>query len=138
MRVSLTAEPEKEVAVAWEILRSLGLRARGPEIISCPTCGRTEVDLMEMAEAVEKRLAGVTDAFKVAVMGCVVNGPGEAREADIGVAGGRDRGVIFRRGKVIRAVNGREELLRAFMEELDRFLAERREQGASAFAADPE
>lgn len=138
LRVSLTAEPEKEVAVAWEILRSLGLRARGPEIISCPTCGRTEVDLMEMAEAVEKRLAGVTDAFKVAVMGCVVNGPGEAREADIGVAGGRDRGVIFRRGKVIRAVNGREELLRAFMEELDRFLAERREQGASAFAADPE
>lgn len=127
VRVSLTAEPEKEVAVAWEILRSLGLRARGPEIVSCPTCGRTEVNLMEMAEAVEKRLAGVTDTFKVAVMGCVVNGPGEAREADIGVAGGRDRGVIFRCGKVIRSVNGREELLQAFMEELDRFLAERRE-----------
>ncbi len=129
LRVSLTAEPEKEAAVAWEILRALGLRARGPEIISCPTCGRTEVDLMDMAEAVEKRLAGVTDTFKVAIMGCVVNGPGEAREADIGVAGGRDKGVIFRRGQVIRAVHGREALLCAFMEELERFLAERAQAG---------
>lgn len=126
IRVSLTAQPEEEVGVAFEMLRSLGLRARGPEIISCPTCGRTEIDLIDLAEAVEKRLAGVSEVFRVAVMGCVVNGPGEAREADIGVAGGRDKGVIFRHGKIIRSVRGREALLGAFMEELERFLEERR------------
>lgn len=124
MRVSLTAEPEEEMTVAWEILRALGLRSRGPEIISCPTCGRTEIDLLGMARAVEERLADSTANIKVAVMGCVVNGPGEAREADIGLAGGRDKGIIFRKGEVIRSVRGQEALLAAFMEELQTLLQE--------------
>ncbi|GAB6059626.1 flavodoxin-dependent (E)-4-hydroxy-3-methylbut-2-enyl-diphosphate synthase [Desulfonatronum parangueonense] len=125
LRVSLTADPVLEVRAAWEILRCLGLRQRGPEIISCPTCGRTEIDLQDLAEEVERRLAGVTEVFTVAVMGCVVNGPGEAREADIGLAGGRDCGLIFRRGEILRKVRGRDELLPEFMRELDAFLAER-------------
>jgi len=126
LRVSLTADPVEEMLVAWEILRALGLRSRGPEIVSCPTCGRTEIGLIELAGAVEDRLRGVEEVFTVAVMGCVVNGPGEAREADIGVAGGRDSGLIFRKGEVVRKVKGRAELLPAFMEELEKFLEERR------------
>ncbi|MBO4301441.1 MAG: flavodoxin-dependent (E)-4-hydroxy-3-methylbut-2-enyl-diphosphate synthase [Desulfovibrio sp.] len=122
LRVSLTADPAEEVTVAWEILRALGLRSRGPEIISCPTCGRTEIDLFSLAHAVEQRLAESTADIKVAVMGCVVNGPGEAREADLGLAGGRDKGIIFRKGKVIRSVRGQEALLTAFMEELQQLL----------------
>lgn len=125
LRASLTADPALEVRAAWEILRSLGLRRRGPEIISCPTCGRTEIDLQDLAEEVEKRLAGVTEVFTVAVMGCVVNGPGEAREADIGLAGGRDCGIIFRRGEILRKVRGREDLLPEFLRELDVFLSEK-------------
>ena len=100
LRVSLTANPVEEIPVAWEILGSLGLRRRGPEIISCPTCGRTEVDLIGLAHKVEERLKYETAPIKVAVMGCVVNGPGEAREADIGIAGGRGKGIIFRHGKI--------------------------------------
>lgn len=122
LRVSLTADPVEEVAVAWEILRALGLRSRGPELISCPTCGRTEIDLFALLRAVEERLAGTTAPLKVAVMGCVVNGPGEAREADIGLAGGRDKGIIFRKGEVVRVARGQEALLVAFMEELQPFL----------------
>jgi (E)-4-hydroxy-3-methylbut-2-enyl-diphosphate synthase len=118
LRVSLSADPVHEVTAAWEILRSLGLRARGPEIISCPTCGRTEIDILALVQAVEDHLAGSAAPIKVAVMGCVVNGPGEAREADLGLAGGRDKGVIFRRGEVIRTVRGQEALMSAFMEEL--------------------
>ncbi|MGE9985152.1 flavodoxin-dependent (E)-4-hydroxy-3-methylbut-2-enyl-diphosphate synthase [Desulfovibrio sp. SGI.169] len=125
LRVSLTADPAEEVTVAWEILRALGLRSRGPEIISCPTCGRTEIDLFALARAVEERLAQSTAAIKVAVMGCVVNGPGEAREADLGLAGGRDKGIIFRKGEVIRSVRGQEALLTAFMEELQTLLNEK-------------
>lgn len=125
LRVSLTADPAEEVTVAWEILRALGLRSRGPEIISCPTCGRTEIDLFALARAVEERLAESTADIRVAVMGCVVNGPGEAREADLGLAGGRDKGVIFRRGEVIRSVRGQEALLAAFMEELQTLLNEK-------------
>ena len=125
IRVSLTAAPEEEMTVAWELLRALGLRRRGPEIISCPTCGRTEIDLIGLAREVESRLRAETADIKVAVMGCVVNGPGEAREADLGMAGGRDKGVIFRKGEVIRSVRGQDALLAAFMEELDRLLAER-------------
>ena len=124
LRVSLTADPVAEMVPAWEILRSLGLRRRGPEIISCPTCGRTEVDLMNLAAKVEERLAGETAPIKVAVMGCVVNGPGEAREADIGLAGGRGKGIIFRKGEVLCSVNGEAELLSAFMNELDKLLKE--------------
>ena len=128
MRVSLTADPAEEVTVAWEILRALGLRSRGPEIISCPTCGRTEIDLFSLARAVEDRLATSKADIKVAVMGCVVNGPGEAREADLGVAGGRDKGIIFRKGEVIRSVKGQEALLAAFMEELQQLLNEKESQ----------
>lgn len=101
MRVSLSRDPVEEVKVGYEILRSLDLRHRGPEIISCPTCGRTEIDLFSIVEAVEKGLQGITASPKVAVMGCVVNGPGEAREADIGVAGGRGQGVLFKKGEVV-------------------------------------
>lgn len=127
LRVSLTAAPEEEMAVAWELLRALGLRQRGPEIISCPTCGRTEIDLIGLAQEVERRLRTEKAPIKVAVMGCVVNGPGEAREADLGMAGGRDKGIIFRKGEVIRSVRGQEALLAAFMEELDKLLVERRD-----------
>ncbi len=128
LRVSLTADPAEEVTVAYEILRALGLRKRGPEIISCPTCGRTEIDLFGLARAVEARLAESTADISVAVMGCVVNGPGEAREADIGLAGGRDKGLIFRKGRVIRTVRGHDALLTAFMEELSALLAEKQSQ----------
>ena len=127
LRVSLTAAPEEEMTVAWELLRALGLRQRGPEIISCPTCGRTEIDLIGLAQEVERRLRTENAPIKVAVMGCVVNGPGEAREADLGMAGGRDKGIIFRKGEVIRSVRGQESLLAAFMEELDKLLVERRD-----------
>ena len=125
LRVSLTADPVEEVVVAWEILRALGLRRHGPEIISCPTCGRTEIDLLSLAAEVERRLAGETADIKVAVMGCVVNGPGEAREADLGLAGGRDKGIIFRKGEIIRTVRGQGALLTAFMEELNTLLTEK-------------
>ena len=124
LRVSLTADPVEEIPVAWEILRSLNLRFRGPEIISCPTCGRTEVDLIGLAQKVEERLQYEDAPVKVAVMGCVVNGPGEASEADIGIAGGRGKGIIFRHGKIIRKANSEKELLSAFMEELDILLQE--------------
>lgn len=127
LRVSLTAAPEEEMTVAWELLRALGLRQRGPEIISCPTCGRTEIDLIGLAQEVERRLRTENAPIKVAVMGSVVNGPGEAREADLGMAGGRDKGIIFRKGEVIRSVRGQEALLAAFMEELDKLLVERRD-----------
>lgn len=104
IRVSLTAAPEKEVVTAWRILRSLGLRARGIAVISCPTCGRAEVDLIRIAAAVERRLAGLEEPLTVAVMGCMVNGPGEAREADFGIACGRGSGALFRKGRVVRKV----------------------------------
>jgi len=104
IRVSLTAHPVEEIGVAWRILSALGIRSRGVEVISCPTCGRTEVDLIGLAEEVERRLLRVSLPLRVAVMGCVVNGPGEAREADFGIAAGRGGGIVFRKGeKVCRA-----------------------------------
>ncbi|WP_243363393.1 flavodoxin-dependent (E)-4-hydroxy-3-methylbut-2-enyl-diphosphate synthase [Fundidesulfovibrio terrae] len=124
LRVSLTGDPLNEMDAAWEILRCLGLRRRGPEMVSCPTCGRTEIDLAGMAEAVEKKLRHVKTPIKVAVMGCVVNGPGEAREADIGLAGGRDCAVIFRKGEVVRKVRGEANVLAEFMKELDLIITE--------------
>ena len=130
LRVSLTHDPVDEVGVAYEILRALGLRRRGPEIVSCPTCGRTEIDLIGLARQVEEKLRPVSEVFTVAVMGCVVNGPGEAREADIGVAGGRDLGVIFRKGKVVRKVRGSANLAAEFMKELDLYLSEIRSANA--------
>lgn len=127
MRVSLTHDPEAEMSVAWEILRSLGIRSRGPEIISCPTCGRTEIDLIGLAQEVEARLRHCDEVFTVAVMGCVVNGPGEAREADIGIAGGRNLGIVFRKGTVVRKIKG-PDLISGFMAEIEKFLEERQKE----------
>ena len=103
-RVSLTRDPVEEIKVAYEILRALDLRHRGPELISCPTCGRCEIDLFSLVEKVEACLADIAKPLKVAVMGCVVNGPGEARVADVGVAGGRGTGILFKKGEVVRKV----------------------------------
>lgn len=101
IRVSLTARPEEEVRVAYQILRALGIRRRGVELVSCPTCSRTEIDLMGLARKVERALSRVKAPLTVAVMGCAVNGPGEAKEADVGIAGGRGRGILFRKGRVV-------------------------------------
>ena len=102
VRVSLTADPVQEVRVAYEILKALKIRQRGVTIISCPTCGRTEIDIVGLAEEVERRLAHVREPLTVAVMGCVVNGPGEAREADVGIAGGKGTGLLFKHGEIIK------------------------------------
>lgn len=102
IRVSLSSDPVNEVRVAYEILRSLDLRHHGPEIISCPTCGRCEIDLFSVVNRVEKEIMGIRSSPKIAIMGCVVNGPGEAKEADIGVAGGRGQGVLFKKGEVVK------------------------------------
>jgi (E)-4-hydroxy-3-methylbut-2-enyl-diphosphate synthase len=118
-RISLTRDPVEEIRVAWELLRSLHLRARGPELISCPTCGRCQIDLFSLAEAVERHVQNMAAPLKVAVMGCVVNGPGEAKEADIGLAGGKGVGIIFKKGKLYRKV-AESELLPVFLEELDK------------------
>lgn len=118
LRVSLTSDPIEEIKVAKEILRSLGLRKGGLEFVSCPTCGRTQIDLIGIANAVEKKLENINKDIKVAVMGCVVNGPGEAREADIGIAGGKGEGIIFKKGKVIKKVK-EEELITELMKEID-------------------
>jgi (E)-4-hydroxy-3-methylbut-2-enyl-diphosphate synthase len=104
IRVSLTHDPVEEVRVAYEILKALSLRQRGAEIISCPTCGRCKIDLFRLVEAIEKDLRHVITPIKVAIMGCVVNGPGEAREADIGIAGGQGHGTLFKKGRVIKKV----------------------------------
>lgn len=119
MRVSLTANPVEEPPVCWGILQSLGLRRRGPELVSCPTCGRTQVDLIGLAEEVAERLKGCSKPISVAVMGCVVNGPGEASDADVGVACGRGVGMVFRHGEVIRKVS-EDQIVDALMEEIDR------------------
>ena len=118
IRVSLTDDPLKEVKAAKEILSSAGLQQYGPVLISCPTCGRTQVNLIEMAQEVEARLEGLKKPIRVAVMGCAVNGPGEAREADFGIAGGKGTGLLFRKGKVIRSVP-ESELIDALMEEIE-------------------
>lgn len=104
LRVSLTGDPVEEIRVGWEILKSLELRQRGPVFVSCPTCGRCQIDLISVAEEVEQRLQNLPLTITVAVMGCVVNGPGEAREADLGIAGGKGQGILFRRGEVVRKV----------------------------------
>lgn len=116
-RISLTRDPVEEVRVGYELLRSLKIRERGPELISCPTCGRTRIDLFGLADKVEQYVQTMTTPLKVAVMGCVVNGPGEAREADIGVAGGHGVGIIFKKGEIFRKV-AEDELLEVFLAEL--------------------
>lgn len=118
IRVSLTADPREEVAVAYEILKSLDLREHGPTLVSCPTCGRCEVDLFGLARSVEARLSGLEKPVKVAVMGCVVNGPGEARDADVGIACGKGKGAIFRRGEVVRTV-AEADFLEGLMREVE-------------------
>ncbi|MFO7773719.1 MAG: flavodoxin-dependent (E)-4-hydroxy-3-methylbut-2-enyl-diphosphate synthase [Dehalococcoidia bacterium] len=118
IRISLSAHPCEEVFVAYEILKSLGLRQRGPTLVSCPSCGRAEVDIIALAEAVSKRLEKMSKPVKVAVMGCVVNGPGEARDADVGIACGKGKGAIFKKGEVVGTVS-EENLLEALMAEVN-------------------
>ena len=122
LRVSLTAPPEDEIFVAFEILKSLGLRELGIELISCPTCGRTEVALIELAEKVETALAHIREPLKIAVMGCVVNGPGEAEHADFGIAGGKGVGLIFRKGEVLRKLP-EDKLVGALVAEVENYVA---------------
>jgi (E)-4-hydroxy-3-methylbut-2-enyl-diphosphate synthase len=123
MRVSLTGEPVDEVRVAFAILKALGLRQRGVNFVSCPTCGRCQIDLIHVAEEVEQRLTGIDKPLTVAVMGCVVNGPGEAREADVGIAGGRGEGLLFRKGEVLRKVP-EDQLADALMVEVEKLVKE--------------
>jgi len=108
IRVSITGDPVSEVGVAYGILRALNIRRVGPDIISCPTCGRCEIDLFKLSEEVEKRLTGMKEYLKIALMGCVVNGPGEAAEADIGIAGGRNMGLLFKKGEPVRKIKEEE------------------------------
>jgi (E)-4-hydroxy-3-methylbut-2-enyl-diphosphate synthase len=123
LRVSLTRDCAEEVRVGFEILGALGIRRRGPEIISCPTCGRCGIDLIGVVEQVEKALLTRTVPIKLAIMGCVVNGPGEAREADIGIAGGEGLGILFKKGKVVRKVP-QDQLARVLLEEVDKWESE--------------
>jgi (E)-4-hydroxy-3-methylbut-2-enyl-diphosphate synthase len=123
IRVSVTGDPEEEMPIAYGILRALGLRRRGVEIISCPTCGRTEWDLIPLTQRVEKLVSGVAAPLKVAVMGCVVNGPGEAREADVGIAGGRGTGILFKKGRRVKKLP-QEELLEALLGEIEAMTGE--------------
>lgn len=127
LRVSLTGDPVLEVRVGWEILKSLGLRQRGPVIVSCPTCGRTEIELIRIAEEVERRIQHYREPIKVAIMGCVVNGPGEAREADIGVAGGKGVGLLFKKGEVIRKVP-EADMVEELVREIESLLKSRQEE----------
>jgi (E)-4-hydroxy-3-methylbut-2-enyl-diphosphate synthase len=118
IRVSLTAPPREEVFAAYEILKSLDLRQRGPVLVSCPTCGRAESDVVKLAQEVEKRLLKIAKPIKVAVMGCVVNGPGEAKDADVGIACGKGKGVIFRKGEKVAVVE-EKDFLTALMREVE-------------------
>jgi (E)-4-hydroxy-3-methylbut-2-enyl-diphosphate synthase len=130
-RISLTRDPVEEIRVGFELLRSLKIRERGPELISCPTCGRTQINLFDLAEQVEKFVQTMRSPLKVAVMGCAVNGPGEARQADIGIAGGKGVGIIFKKGRIWKKVDERE-LVAVFMDELKKMEEEEQKQGKSA------
>ncbi len=124
IRVSLLTEDKTdEIRAAFDILQATGRRVRKPEVIACPTCGRLEIDLQKIVAEVERRLAGKTLPVKISILGCVVNGPGEAREADIGIAAGRGKGVIFRNGQIVRHVQ-EAEMVDALLEELERWEAE--------------
>jgi (E)-4-hydroxy-3-methylbut-2-enyl-diphosphate synthase len=117
IRVSISGDPVNEIGVAYGILRALDLRRVGPDIISCPTCGRCEIDLFGLLEKIEAKLSGMKDYLKIAIMGCVVNGPGEAAEADIGIAGGRHTGLLFKKGKVVRKIK-EEEFVDVLLDEI--------------------
>jgi len=123
IRISLTADPVAEIKVAWEILKALGLRERGPVMIACPSCGRDNVGVWNLAESVEQRLKSYPQAFEVAVMGCAVNGPGEAGDADFGIAGGRDTGFIYAHGRVLKKVSS-DILVDELFHEIDRWIAD--------------
>src|ERR671936_1062650 len=123
MRVSLTADPVEEVRVAWEVLKSLGLRERGPVMIACPSCGRDNVGVQKLAEKVEERLQTYPQHFEVAVLGCAVNGPGEAGDADFGIAGGRDVGFVYAHGRVLKKVSS-DSLIDELFHEIDKWIAE--------------
>ena len=120
IRVSLTRDPVEEVRTAFEILKALGIRKHGPEIISCPTCGRCKIDLFNIAEQVEQALLTSSLPLKIAIMGCIVNGPGEAREADIGIAGGKDVGILFKKGKVVKKIP-QNRLVDVLLEEIKEY-----------------
>jgi len=120
IRVSLTAHPREEVIAAYEILKSLNLRQRGPILVSCPSCGRAEVDIVKLAEEVEEKLLKIDKPIKVAVMGCEVNGPGEAKDADVGIACGKGKAVLFKKGKKIRAIQQKDFVI-ALMAEVEKF-----------------
>ena len=134
IRVSLSADPTEEVRVGIDILKSLGLRKGGLTFVSCPSCGRADVDLVKLAKQVEDEFRGLNEEIHIAVMGCEVNGPGEARAADIGVAGGRGIGLIFKGGEVIRKVP-EKDIVSAMREEVDKYLAERRAAKEAAGAS---
>ena len=119
IRVSLTGDPLEEVRVGKAILKDMGLRKSGVEFVSCPTCGRTSIDLIGLAKKVEQRCKNVNKDIKVAVMGCAVNGPGEAREADIGIAGGNGYGLIFKKGEILKKLP-EDQLLDALMMEIEK------------------
>ncbi|MFH1010094.1 MAG: flavodoxin-dependent (E)-4-hydroxy-3-methylbut-2-enyl-diphosphate synthase [bacterium] len=122
LRISLTADPVEEVHAAWEILKALRLRSRGPMLIACPMCGRCEVDLIALAEQVEQALAKVREPIQVAVMGCVVNGPGEAREADFAIVGGKGKGLVMKRGEIVATV-AESNLVSTLLVEIDKVLS---------------
>ncbi len=128
IRVSLTGDPIMEVGVGYDILRSLGLRTRGVEMISCPTCGRCQIDLIPIAEEVEKKLAHITTPLRVAVMGCAVNGPGEAKGADLGIAGGKGFALLFRQGQVVARLE-QQDIIQALVTEAEALAREREEAG---------
>jgi len=121
IRVSLTAPPEEEVRVGYAILRALGLRRRGPEVTSCPTCGRQRIDVVRLAEEIERCVAGIEKAVSIAVMGCEVNGPGEAREADVGIVGGEGCGLLFVKGEIVRKVP-EDKIVEAVLDEVRRLV----------------
>ncbi len=123
IRVSLTAEPEEEIQAAWWILEATGVRRRSPELVSCPTCGRVEIDLIGLTKQVEEMLKGLDVPIKVAVMGCIVNGPGEARDADIALVGGKGKGLVMRHGEIVKSVK-EEDLLQAFKVEFEKMVRE--------------
>ncbi|MFZ5758839.1 MAG: flavodoxin-dependent (E)-4-hydroxy-3-methylbut-2-enyl-diphosphate synthase [Thermodesulfobacteriota bacterium] len=124
-RISLTRDPIEEIRVSYELLRCLRIRERGPELISCPTCGRCQINLFGLAEKVEEHIQKIDAPLKVAVMGCVVNGPGEAKEADIGLAGGKGVGIIFKKGTLVQKVP-EKHLLQVFLTEIDALAAEKK------------
>ena len=135
LRVSLAADPTEEVPICWDILNTVGLRRRGPTLVACPTCGRIEIDLIPLANKVEAHFTKLGKPITVAVMGCVVNGPGEAKMADLGIAGGKGRGVIFRKGEIIRTVD-EPQFMEALIEEGDRVIAELESGEASKYEGD--